>query len=114
MDCNLERFTDNDWNDYAGAISFSDGSKPFIGKNVMLEVVADINGLCVTPFYDEEVAIQGGWCLVFDPGLCTEGMMKMLAERVLEDTKAMFPTEIKRYVKEKGLTDDYLRPLRKG
>ena len=106
MDSKLERFTKEDWNTYAGALCFSDNSKPFIGSNVMLEVVADINGLCIMPVYDEKVCMQGGWCLVIDPDLCTADMVKMLAERVLEDTKNMFPAEIKRYISEKGLCSD--------
>ena len=100
MSSNLTRFTENNWDTYAGAFSFSDDSKPFIGANVMLEVVADMNGLCVMPFFDEEVCLQGGFCLVIQS--CSEEIAKMLAERVLEDTSSMYPAEIKRYFKENG------------
>ena len=94
----LTRFTKHDFDGYAGALNFSNGSEPFVGRNTMLEVIADINGLCVMPFYDNEV----GWGLVIES--CTDSMAKVLAERVLEDTKAMFPAEIKRYIKEMGFT----------
>jgi len=105
MDSKLTRFTEADWNSYAGALCFSDGSRPLIGSNAMLVVIADINGLCVMPYYDEEIIMQGGWCLVIGPEHCTEEMVKMLAEKILDDTKAMFPVEISRYIKEKGLND---------
>lgn len=69
----------------------------------MLEVVADVNGLCVMPYYDDEIITQGGWSLVINLKLCSEDMVTMLAEKILEDTKSMFPVEISRYIKDKGL-----------
>ena len=110
MDSKLRRFTANDWNSYPGAISFdgevassNENSRPFIGSNAMLEVIADINGLCVMPHYDEEIQARGGWCLVFE-GDCMEETAKMLATRVLADTKVMYPVELKRYFNGNGFT----------
>jgi hypothetical protein len=106
MASKLRRFTKNDWDGYPNATNFSNDSLPYIGYNIMLEVVADIRGLCIMPHYDEKIVMQGGWCLILDHDHFSEDMIKMFAERVLEDTKDMFPVEISSYIREKGLNCD--------
>ena len=99
----LTRFTQHYWEVYAGAVSFDNDSAPFVGWNLMVEIVADKSGLTVYPYYDDSLAYSGGWKLNMETEFSNiEKMTEMLTKRILEETATMFPVEINQYLREKG------------